>query len=84
MAAITIAVAQEKRAATYHINDLNEPLVKILQIAVEEPFELIKKYTLLWEKQFNYKSGHVEHFYCVRNEFNNGDKSAENMLAVSY
>ena len=37
MAAITIAVAMEKKASEYIINDLNEPLVRILREAVENP-----------------------------------------------
>ncbi|MDR1483049.1 MAG: Dam family site-specific DNA-(adenine-N6)-methyltransferase [Synergistaceae bacterium] len=80
MAAITIAAAKEKRAEQYYINDINEPIVRILQAVVNNPAELVKKYTKIWEKQFEYPGGHLEHFYHVRNCFNEGEQTAENML----
>jgi DNA adenine methylase len=80
MAAISIAVAQTKRAEQYYINDLNAPLVNVLKAAVEEPHALLERYTSLWSKQFDYGSEHVKHFYDVRAQFNAGDESPENML----
>ena len=80
MAAISIAVAQEKKTENYHINDLNAPLVNMLKTAVEEPHTLIERYTDLWNKQFDYGTEHVKHFYDVRAQFNAGDESPENML----
>jgi DNA adenine methylase len=80
MAAISIAVAQTKRTDQYYINDLNAPLINMLKTAVEEPHELIEKYTSLWNKQFDYGADHVKHFYDVRAQFNAGDESPENML----
>jgi len=62
MAAISIAVAYEKRAHRYHINDINEPLVKLLQCAVENPSALVEKYQTVWEDQFCHRDGHIEHF----------------------
>lgn len=80
VAAISIAVAKEKKTEYYHINDLNAPLVNMLKTAVEEPQTLIERYTSLWSKQFDYGSEHVKHFYDVRKQFNAGDQSPENML----
>lgn len=80
MAAVTIAVAKEDRAKQYYINDINEPIVRVLQMAINDPFALIEKYTKVWSEQFSYGDGHLEHFYCVRNHFNNGEQTAENML----
>lgn len=80
MAAITIAVAMQKRASEYIVNDLNEPLVRILRDAVEAPSVLIELYKKVWESQFECPGGSVEHYYKVRDEFNAGDKSAVNML----
>lgn len=80
MAAITIATACERRANHYFINDINEPIIRILQSAVESPNELIDKYTDVWTEQFEYPGGHVEHFYYIRKKFNCGECSAENML----
>ena len=80
MAAITVAVAKEKRAVQHVVNDINEPIVNLLKLAVNEPFDLIEGYTRVWSKQFEYPDGHLGHFYHVRDCFNNGEQNAENML----
>ncbi|MCL2203152.1 MAG: Dam family site-specific DNA-(adenine-N6)-methyltransferase [Defluviitaleaceae bacterium] len=80
MAAITIAAAKESRASEYHVNDINKPIIRILQTAIGAPDELIKKYTAIWTRQFSHPGGHLEHFYYIRNRFNEGEQTAENML----
>ena len=55
LAAVSIAVAIEKRAENYIINDLNEPIVKLLESAVETPERLVDKYKTLWFDQFRYE-----------------------------
>ncbi|MCL2494370.1 MAG: DNA adenine methylase [Oscillospiraceae bacterium] len=80
MAAISIAVAQEKRTGIYHINDINAPLVGLLSAAIDEPDALVSRYTFLWKEQFDYGTEHERHFYEVRRRFNAGEKSPENML----
>lgn len=80
MAAITIAVARQGRAHNYVINDLNKPLVSVLQSAIESPTELIANYSKVWNEQFQFEQGSVNHFYKVRNDFNNGMQTPEVML----
>lgn len=80
MAAITIAAAKQKRADTYVINDLNKPLVDVLQSAIETPIVLVDEYTLVWFEQFNYEQGSIKHFYKIRDDFNNGEQTPANML----
>jgi len=80
MAAVTVAMANEKRAGRYVINDINGPVVRLLQAAVDTPDELIKSYTGVWREQFNYPGGHLCHYYHVRDVFNGGCQNAENML----
>jgi len=80
MAAVSIAVAVEKRAENYVINDLNEPIVELLKSAIETPGSIVEKYKTLWSDQFKYAGGHVEHFYHIRDQFNLGEKTPENML----
>lgn len=80
MAAISIAVANECRADSYYINDLNEPLIKMLQEAINNPEQLIKEYSAVWGEQFKYDSDHVKHFYIVRDRFNSGEQTPANML----
>lgn len=80
MAAVSIAAAGEHRTSHFLINDLNKPLVRLLQSAVEHPQELIEAYSELWKEQFAYGDDHTRHFYAVRERFNNGDDTPENML----
>jgi DNA adenine methylase len=80
MAAITIAVAKESRANEFLVNDINEPIVRILQMAVNSPAALIDRYAEIWDGQFSYKEGHLAHFYHIRDRFNNGEQTAELML----
>ena len=80
MAAVSIAAAVEQRAERYIINDLNEPIVKLLKSAVETPSRLVKEYETIWAGQFKHNGGHIEHFYYVRDRFNSGEQSPEKML----
>ncbi len=80
MAAITIANAVQGRADKYIVNDLNKPLVSVLQAAVESPMDLVSGYAQVWNAQFSYSGGSISHFYKVRDDFNGGDQSPANML----
>ena len=79
-ASVSIASAAALKADYYIINDINEPLVKILQQAVEYPEQLADEYRNIWAGQFTYHDGHIQHFYHIRELFNNGDKSPANLL----
>ena len=80
MASISIAVAFEGRAKSYLINDLNAPLVDILKSAVESPENLATEYEKIWSEQFTYGENHPQHFYVIREQFNNGMKTPANFL----
>ena len=80
MAAVSIAAAMESRAQRYHINDLNGPIVGLLGAAIESPSGLAQRYADLWQRQFDFPDGHVQHYCRVRDNFNAGEKTAENML----
>ena len=80
MAAVTIAVARQERARSYLVNDLNAPLIGVLQSAIETPAALLDSYSAVWHEQFAYAGGSIEHFYKVREEFNQGNQSPANML----
>lgn len=79
-AAMTIAAAAERRAASYLVNDLNGPLVGLIEAAVSNPSEFLRSYAAVWEAQFSFPGGHVAHFYKVRDDFNAGATSPANML----
>ena len=80
MAAISVAAAQEYKAENYIVNDINEPILQIIQMAVEKPNTLIEQYTSTWNEQFDFSDGHVQHFYHIREKFNAGERNAVNML----
>lgn len=80
MAAITIAVSSQNRADCYLLNDLNKPLVNILEESITNPQRLIDNYTKVWCEQLTFEGGSVEHFYKVREDFNKGNQCAANML----
>ena len=80
MAAVTIAVAKSGRTNSFLINDINKPLLEILRSAIEKPEELINSYTEVWNEQFSYQGGSIDHFYKVRDEFNAGSQTPANML----
>lgn len=80
MAAITIAVARQERAKRYVINDINKPLIAVLQSAIETPTDLVSSYTALWNEQFNDEQSCLDHYYKVRDDFNRGNQSPANML----
>ena len=80
MAAITIATAQQKRAEEYIVNDINAPLIGLLKSAIEKPELLAANYNKLWKEQFDYTDGSVEHYYHVRDLFNNGEQEPEKIL----
>jgi DNA adenine methylase len=49
-------------------------------MAVNHPKELIEKYERIWSDQFNFDSGILDHYYFIRDSFNDGDQTAEKML----
>lgn len=80
MAAISIAVANEHRADSFYINDLNEPLVNMLEAVINKPEQLLNEYSTVWNEQFSYGDDHIKHFYIIRDRFNAGEKTPANML----
>jgi DNA adenine methylase len=80
MAAISIATAQSRKTDNFLINDINKPIIYILHMAINEPNELIVRYSKLWNEQFNFIDNHIQHFYYIRDKFNTGEHDAPNML----
>lgn len=80
MAAITIAVAQRRLTQRFVLNDINAPLVGLLRSAIETPLDLAVAYTKVWNEQFVFPQGSIAHYFKVREEFNAGCQTPENML----
>ena len=80
MAAVSIAVAQKRFTQHFLLNDINTPLVGLLQKAIENPDALIADYESLWGSQFSFEGGSLAHYNHVRDCFNKGCQTPENML----
>lgn len=65
--ALSIASASKNKAKKYLLNDLNKSLIKLLELIVNKPNEIISFYTKLWNEQHN---DSIEHYYQVRKSFN--------------
>ena len=79
-AAVSVAAAAENRADVFYLNDLNAPLTNLLRKAIEEPSELAREYAALWNEQFSFGERHTQHFFIIRDRFNQGEKFPANLL----
>ncbi|MFY0520467.1 Dam family site-specific DNA-(adenine-N6)-methyltransferase [Lysinibacillus sp. UGB7] len=68
-AAISIACADQKIGNHYWLNDINEPLAKLLSKMASNPNEVIQRYEYIWNGQLEGDS--KEHYNFIRSEFNN-------------
>jgi len=66
-AAMTIAAAESGLAQSFHLNDLNKPLIDLWEEIVNRPDQLAEKYAKLWNDQLS----DPKTFYVkIRDEFN--------------
>lgn len=66
-AAISIACATKNIAEKFIINDINYPLIKLLEMVVNQPEETSNFYAKIWREQFD---DSLEHYYQIREKFN--------------
>jgi DNA adenine methylase len=66
-AAISLAAAAREICQSFWINDLNKPLIELLELIVENPDNIADFYTEIWHQQ---DGGSVDHYYQVRDNFN--------------
>ncbi|MFZ2889213.1 Dam family site-specific DNA-(adenine-N6)-methyltransferase [Sulfuricurvum sp.] len=71
-AAISIATAHYGYAKNFIINDLNKPLLKLLELIIEHPDDVSKNYEIIWNQQ---SENSVEHYFTIRDEFNKSNDS---------
>ena len=66
-AALSVAAAYYQKANKFYLNDLNKPLMALLQKIVNQPAQIADEYERLWNAQL----GHERAFYdFIRDEFN--------------
>lgn len=66
-AAMSIAVANNQITDDFWLNDLNEALIQLLEMAIERPDEIADFYLDIWNEQH---SDSVAHYFDVRSKFN--------------
>lgn len=66
-AAVSLAVACKRRADSFWLNDLNEPLAKLWSRIIGEPAKVSKAYKTLWNAQHG---NEAEYYKRVRTKFN--------------
>ncbi len=78
--AVSILAASRGRAKKFWINDINKPLIDMMQCCIEEPEKLFSAYDNIWQGQFEDGENNVDYFYKIRDEFNAGQHSPEVLL----
>ena len=66
-AAISVGAAALRISRRYWVNDINEPLVRLLRAIIEEPEKTAAAYRAIWNEQHGES---IEHYYQVRDRFN--------------
>jgi len=69
--AISVASALRNKAQSYWLNDLNKPLIDLIQEIVENPESISKKYSKIWNKQLGNER---EYYKEIRARFNKTNK----------
>ena len=65
--AISVATAIRSKASNYWINDLNEPLIKLIEQIVNDPEKIASNYEIVWTKQLGNER---EYYKEIRHRFN--------------
>lgn len=78
--AMSILAAVEKRCNNFWVNDINDPLIQMMEECVNNPDRLANEYSAIWEGQFEEGQNNVDYFYKIRKEFNDGMKDPARML----
>lgn len=66
-AAVSVAVASRNISQRFWLNDLNQPLIELLELIVERPNEIIHAYTDVWNSQHH---DSIKHYFEIREKFN--------------
>lgn len=78
--AMSILAAKKGLCRDFVENDINEPLMELMQTCVDDPDGLSSSYQDIWAGQFEPEENNVEYFYKIRKEFNEGKTDPARML----
>lgn len=66
-AAISVATSKDQITRSFWLNDLNKPLIELLELAIERPDKIADSYLEIWNEQH---TNSVAHYFEVRSRFN--------------
>lgn len=69
-AAISIYAATQGKTNSFLLNDINAPLIDMLQLCVVSPESLYTEYKKVWDGQFKDDIDPIKYFYDMRERFN--------------
>lgn len=78
--AVSIFAAYQGICGKFVLNDINTPLIQMLELCIEEPALLSRQYSEIWHGQFAENENNIDYFLKIRSEFNNGKCDAGRML----
>ncbi len=78
--AISVASALRNKAERYWLNDLNKPLISLIQEIVENPEIISSKYAKIWNKQLGKER---EYYKEVRARFNKSNKPEDFLFILA-
>ena len=70
--AISIAAAAKRISQNFWLNDLNKPLIELLELIIEEPAKIADAYAGIWNEQHH---DSVNHYFEIREAFNKTNDS---------
>lgn len=66
-AAVSITAASKSISQRFWLNDLNKPLIELLELIVERPNQIADAYTAIWNEQHD---DSINHYFKIRDKFN--------------
>lgn len=78
--AVSILAALTGKAHSFLLNDINTPLIHLMEMCVQNPIELSKRYEEIWKHQFDEGQNNIDYFYKIRDDFNQGFQDPARML----
>ena len=78
--AVAILAAAEAKCNSFVLNDINSPLVNMMEECITNPDNLVSAYSEIWSGQFENGENNNDYFYKIRNQFNNGEKDPARTL----
>lgn len=78
--AVSICAAYNNVCDSFVLNDINLPLIRMMEECVYNPEHLTSMYKNIWEGQFKPGADNIGYFYKIRDEFNGGEQDPARML----